>query len=66
MSQSEIINIPFQVESLIKQMQDKSESAYIRGNFRNRLVEIQVEVQKAITAFDNEMAKVNAGRLKRR
>lgn len=48
-------DIPFQVESLIKQMLDKNEKLHVRTNFRNRLDSIRDALNASIKEFDNEL-----------
>jgi hypothetical protein len=48
----ENLNLPFQVENLIKNMLDKSQSEHIRNNYRQTLDGIAVAIQKAIRQHD--------------
>lgn len=47
-------NIPFQVESIIKNLLDPKENIYIRSNYRQRLDIIREEISKAVEMYDKE------------
>ena len=47
-------NIPFQVESIIKNLLDPKENIYIRSNYRQRLDIIREEISKAMEMYDKE------------
>lgn len=49
------IEIPFQVENLIKQMLDKADNVYVRGNFRSRLDHIREVINQSIKKYDTEL-----------
>lgn len=49
----ENLNLPLQVENLIKNLLDKSQSQHIRNNYRQTLDGISVAIQKAIRQYDN-------------
>jgi len=53
------VEIPFQIESIIKQMLDKNENVYVRGNFRSRLDVIRDVINKSIKKYDNELLVAN-------
>lgn len=57
-------NIPFQVQQIIQGLLNTSDSVYLRGNYRMRLIAIRDEIDKAITKYDNET--LMAGKSKRR
>lgn len=57
--------VPFQIENLINSILNKNENVYIRGNYRQRLVNIQEAIDKAIRLYDNELYIANAGKKKR-
>lgn len=46
--------VPFQIEHLINSLLNKSENVHIRGNYRQRLVNINEAIDKAIKKYDNE------------
>jgi hypothetical protein len=46
--------VPFQIEHLIKSLLNKSENVHIRGNYRERLVNIKDAIDKAVKMYDNE------------
>ena len=48
-------NVPFQLQYLIDGMLNKKDSVYIRNNYRIRLDAIRLEIDKAISKFDEEM-----------
>ena len=50
----ENLSLPFQVESLIRNLLSKNESVYIRNNFRQTLDNTRVAIDKAIKQFDHE------------
>lgn len=52
--------VPFQIEHLINSLLNKKESVYIRGNYRQRLVSIQNELDKALRLYDNELLMSNS------
>ena len=49
----ESLNLPLQVENLIKNMLDKSHNEHIRNNYRQTLEGISNAIQKAIRQHDN-------------
>jgi hypothetical protein len=53
------VEIPFQIESIIKQMLDKNENVYVRGNFRSRLDVIRDVINQSIKKYDNELLVAN-------
>lgn len=53
------IDIPFQIEAIIRQMLDKNENVYIRGNFRTRLEGIREAINQSIKKYDNELLVTN-------
>jgi hypothetical protein len=60
-------NIPFQVQNLIESIGNKKENVYLRGNYRLRLNEIKIAVEKAMKTYDEEVfaADMNARRKKK-
>lgn len=48
----ENLNLPLQVEYLIKNLQDKTQSEHVRNNYRQTLDGISVAIQKAIRQYD--------------
>lgn len=46
--------VPFQIEHLIKSLLNKSENVHLRGNYRERLVNIKDAIDKAVKMYDNE------------
>lgn len=59
-------NIPFQVQHLIREMLNRDDNVYVRGNYRMRLDEIRRELDKAIRKYDDEVNMANMGKKKRR
>lgn len=59
---NEYNDLPFQVESLIKQMLDKNENLYVRGNFRTRLDSIRNAINQSIKKYDNELLLTNTSK----
>lgn len=59
-------NIPFQVEQLIESLLNKSDNVYIRQNYRQRLVNIQEALDKALKKYDNELYIANTQGKKKR
>ena len=49
----ENLNLPLQVENLIKNMHDKTQSQHIRNNYRQTLDNIAIAIQKSIRQYDN-------------
>jgi hypothetical protein len=47
--------VPFQVQTLITNLNDKKERVHIRGNYRMRLESIKRACEKAILDYDMEM-----------
>lgn len=56
--------VPFQIEHLINSLLNKKENIHIRGNYRQRLVNIQEALDKAIRLYDNELYMTNSKRKK--
>ena len=48
----ESLNLPLQVENLIKNMLDKTQSQHVRNNYRQTLDGISLAIQKAIRQHD--------------
>ena len=48
----ENLNLPLQVEHLIKNMLDKTQGEHVRNNYRQTLDGISVAIQKAIRQYD--------------
>jgi hypothetical protein len=57
-------DVPFQVEHLISSLLNKKENVYLRQNYRQRLVSIQKELDKALRMYDNELAMTTTQRKK--
>lgn len=57
--------VPFQVEHIINSMLNKKENVHIRGNYRQRLVNIRESIDKAVKMYDNELYISNSGKKKR-
>jgi hypothetical protein len=49
------VNVPYQVEQIIKSMLNPSENIYLRGNYRARLDVIQDVINKAIKKYDQDV-----------
>ena len=47
--------MPFQVQTLITNLNDKKERVHVRGNYRMRLESIKRACEKAILDYDMEM-----------
>lgn len=58
--------IPFQIEHLINSLLNQGENVHIRGNYRQRLVNIQEALDKAIRLYDNELYISNTQGKKKR
>jgi hypothetical protein len=58
--------VPFQIEHLINSLLNKKENIHIRGNYRQRLVNIQEALDKAIKKYDNELYISNTQGKKKR
>lgn len=54
---SEKVTLPAQIDNLIRSMNDKTQSATVRNNYRTSLDLIAVEINKAISKFDKESYK---------
>lgn len=54
--------VPFQIEHLINSLLNKSENVHIRGNYRQRLVNINEAIDKAIKKYDNEAYITKVGK----
>ena len=50
--------MPFQVQTLITNLNDKKERVHVRGNYRMRLESIKRACEKAIMEYDDEMGTV--------
>ena len=50
-------DIPFQIQRLIDDMNNKRETDHIRNNYRMRLDSIKKAIDKALISFDNEMGR---------
>jgi hypothetical protein len=51
--------VPFQIEHLINSLLNKKESVHLRQNYRQRLVNIQEALDKAVKKYDNELYIAN-------
>lgn len=60
----ENLSLPFQVETLIRNLLDKKENVYIRNNFRLTLDNTRIAIDKAIKQFDNEYSMEQAKKRK--
>lgn len=54
--------MPFQVEHIINSMLNKKENVHIRGNYRQRLVNIREAIDKAVKMYDNEAYVTKVGK----
>ena len=54
--------VPFQIEHLINSLLNKNENVHIRGNYRQRLVNINEAIDKAIKKYDNEAYITKVGK----
>ena len=61
----ENVNVPFQVEQIIRAMLNPQENVYLRGNYRARLDVIQDTINKAIKKYDQEIMFTDANKRKR-
>lgn len=58
-------DVPFQVQTLITNLNDKKERVHVRGNYRMRLESIKRACEKAITDYDVEMGTIHPPRFKK-
>lgn len=58
-------DVPFQVQTLITNLNDKKERVHVRGNYRMRLESIKRACEKAIMEYDVEMGTVRPPRYKK-
>lgn len=56
--------IPFQIEHLVNSLLNAKESVHLRQNYRQRLVNIQEVLDKAIKKYDNELFMANSRKKK--
>jgi hypothetical protein len=56
--------VPFQVEHIINSLLNKKESVHLRQNYRQRLVTIKEELDKAVKMYDNELYMYNTRKRK--
>lgn len=62
----DLINLPFQVESVIESMMNKKDPVHIRYNYRMRLEGMRDAIDKSLKKYDEEMfMNPNQGRKKR-
>lgn len=61
----ENVNVPFQVEQIIRAMLNPQENVYLRGNYRARLDVIQDTINKAIKKYDQEIIFSDASKRKK-
>lgn len=59
-------DIPFQIEHLVNSLLNPKESVHLRQNYRQRLVNIQEVLDKAIKKYDNELYMTNSQGKKKR
>ena len=57
-------DIPFQIENIINNLVNQKENVHLRQNYRQRLVNIQEAIDKAIRLYDNELYMANSKRKK--
>ena len=55
MKEESQFDVPFQVQTLITNLNDKKERVHVRGNYRMRLESIKRACEKAISDYDMEM-----------
>ena len=48
-------DIPFQIENIINNLVNQKENVHLRQNYRQRLVNIQEAIDKALKKYDNEL-----------
>lgn len=48
----EKLNLPPQIDNMIRQMQSSIQPGHVRANYRNSLDIIRAEIEKAILKFD--------------
>ena len=52
-------DIPFQIENIINNLVNQKENIHLRQNYRQRLVNIQEAIDKALKKYDNELYMSN-------
>lgn len=52
-------DIPFQIENIINNLVNQKENIHLRQNYRQRLVNIQEAIDKALKKYDNELYMAN-------
>jgi hypothetical protein len=52
-------DIPFQIENIINSLSNQKENIHLRQNYRQRLVNIQEAIDKALKKYDNELYMAN-------
>jgi hypothetical protein len=57
--------VPFQVQTLITNLNDKKERVHVRGNYRMRLESIKRACEKAIMEYDVEMGTMKRPAMKK-
>lgn len=57
-------DIPFQIENIINSLVNQKESVHLRQNYRQRLVNIQEAIDKALKKYDNELYMANSRKKK--
>lgn len=60
------VNIPYQVQQLIDSMLNKKENVHLRGNYRYRLNEIKLAIEKSIRNYDTEVMTADISKTKRK
>lgn len=60
------VNIPYQVQQLIDSMLNKKENIHLRGNYRYRLNEIKLAIEKSIRNYDTEVMTADISKTKRK
>ena len=64
MKEENQFEVPFQVQTLITALRNKSERVHVRGNYRQRLEGIRKAIDKAINDYDTEMGTTTIKRRK--
>lgn len=59
------VNMPFQIQTIIDSMLNKSDNVHLRGNYRVRLETIKGEIDKALKLYDQELLFQEANKSKK-
>ena len=54
--------IPFQIEHLINSLLNKNDNVHVRGNYRDRLIDIKNAIDNAVKKYDNEAYITKVGK----